>query len=335
MKKSFSQLRIAFTLLLIIFVLGVIGFISIEGYTFVEAFFMTIITISTVGFREVHSLSEIGQIFTAFLIIFSFGTFAYTITTITHYILTGELRNYLINYKINKKIRKIENHVIICGYGRNGSQASIELLDENIPFIIIEENTTIINELRINRNLLYIQGNATKEEILSLAYIKSAKALLTTLPSDADNLFVVLTARGINPNIKIISRASDEGSDKKLIRAGANRVVMPDRIGGKQMARLVAQPDIVEFVDYILLQSYMDIKLEEISCKEINKCYVDKTIRDLDIRNVSGANIIGVKDENGKYIYNPSTEVKMSGKIKIFALGTPQQIDNLKLILRN
>jgi voltage-gated potassium channel len=178
-----------------------------------------------------------------------------------------------------------------------------------------------------------VEGDAAEEEVLKAANLASARALITTLPVDADNLFVVLTAKEINPGLKIISRASQDNSDLKLKRAGASSVIMPDKIGGQRMAKLVAQPDIVEFVDYMLLQSVDNVVLEQITCKNIASYYAGKSIRELNIRNVSGANIVGMKRADNSFLINPVPETKLEPTDKLFALGNRNQINHLKQII--
>ena len=335
MKKEIYKIYIALLLLLVIIFTGIAGYIFIEDFTPIEAFFMTIITISTVGFREVHPLSETGQIFTAILIIMSFGIFAYAITTITRYILDGEIRNYLKNYRVNKNIDKLKDHIIICGYGRNGKQACDELGEEKIPFVIIEKEDPVIEQLRIEQHVAFFQGDATHEDVLNKVKIQKAKALITTLPNDADNLFVVLTARELNSKLNIISRASRTDTEKKLIKAGANAVIMPDIIGGEKMAKLVTQPDIVEFLDYIMLQSHFDVNIEEVSCHDINSSFLNQSIVELMQRNISGSNVVGVKTGKNNYIFNLTDDLKLTPELKLFTLGTPDQIKEFKSLITN
>ncbi len=179
---------------------------------------------------------------------------------------------------------------------------------------------------------MYIEGDATHEEILEAARIEKAAALITTMPSDADNLFIVITARQLNPGMKIISRASEDKADSKLKRAGANNVIMPDKIGGQRMAKLIVQPDVVEFLEYIMLQESDDVTLKELSCKNLAACFSGKTIKELGIRNITGANIIGLKKER-KYIFNPDPEIILSSDDNLFVLGNPVQIAKLKDVL--
>jgi voltage-gated potassium channel len=324
---------IAGGLLFIIGWIGVLGYMIIEDLDFTRAVYMTVITVATVGFKEVVDLSTAGMWFTNFLIIISFGIFVYAVTSFTRYVIDGVIRNYYRDRKVKKKIEKLSGHTIICGYGRNGSQAAIDLKFRNVPFIVIENNPELVEKLSSSNDILYIEGDATKDEVLQEAGINRARALITTLPVDADNLYVVLTAKEINPELMIISRASNESSDIKLKRAGASNVIMPDRVGGQRMAKLVIQPDVVEFVEFIMLQEPDNVFLEELNCESIASCFDGKKIRELDIRNRSGANIIGLKQEDGSYIINPSPDEFLSKSDKIFVLGNSSQIDSLKKLL--
>lgn len=329
--KNIKTAYLALGLLFVIITIGVIGY-SVMGYTFTEAFFMTIITIATVGFKEVRELEPEGMWFTAVLIIFSFGIFAYAATTFGRYLIDGVFTNYYRDNKLKRKIDKLKGHVVICGYGRNGKQAAIELMDHGVPIVVLENKPEAVEEL-ITSDLLYIEGDATNEDVLRLANISQATALITTLPVDADNLFVVLSARELNADMTIISRASLDHSDSKLKRAGATNVIMPDKIGGQRMAKLVAQPDVVEFLEYIMLQSAENVALEEISCNNLASCFAGKSIRELDIRNESGANIVGLKREDHSYLINPLPEILLTPHDKLFVLGTKKQIGRLKKII--
>lgn len=332
-KENFRSVYFAIGLLMLVFLIGTIGYIVIEGFTFTEAFFMTIITISTVGFQEVRPLSGLGQFFTAFLIIISFGIFAYAVTTLTRYIVDGVFRNYLKDNKVKSKIEKLNNHVIVVGYGRNGRQAIEELKRHKFPVVIVDFNESIIQEIRQKAELLYIQGDATEDQTLTDAKIETAKALITALPNDADNLFVVLTARAMNPDITIISRAANFNSDKKLRSAGATNVIMPDKIGGQRMAKLVAQPDVVDFIEYVMLRESEGVHIEEVDCKGLTLSFAEKSIGDWSIRAATGANIIGIKTSDNKYIVNPTPDIHISENDQIFVLGDPDQITKLKKVL--
>ena len=330
---SLSTIYYAAIMLLVVILIGVVGYRVIEDYTFIESLFMVIITVATVGYKEVEPLSEPGMYFTIFLIISSFGIFAYVITSISRFVIDGGFRFIIKKRKLARRIRKMEGHVIICGYGRNGKQCTIELAEHNQPFIVVEQNEDVINQIREDGVDLFIHGDATHDDILERAGITRAKALITTFPNDADNTFVVLTARSLNSKMTIISRASDDHSDAKLKRAGASNVIMPDKIGGIRMAKLVVQPDVVEFIENILLQSDNKVRLEEISGADISRDFLKGTIKDLEVRTKSGASIMGIKTLSGEYIFNPPPDTRLSDKDKFFVLGSPDQIQRLKEVV--
>ena len=329
----FNRIYLPVTLLFVITLIGMSGYVFIEHYTLIDAFYMTIITVATVGFGVVHPLSDAGKIFTAFLIMTSFGIFAYSISLITRYIVDGEFQHFFKSYRMNNTIEKIENHVIICGYGRNGKQAAHVLKQHNQRFVVIEQKHEVVSSITHRFSHLLIEGNATDDEVLQKAGIARAKALITTLPTDADNLFIVLSARSLNANLTIISRASDDNSDKKLKTAGANNVIMPDKVGGAHMASLVLKPDVVEFIDYITAQGENNINLEEFTFTDLREELRNKTIADIDVRSKSGANIIGFKTDGGEFIVNPSPDTKIIPNAKLFVLGTNEQIKKLKELL--
>jgi len=319
--------------LFLIVLMGSIGFMAIEKYSLIDALYMTVITVSTVGFREVFPLSDGGKLFTVVLIIFSLGSFGFVITSITRLVVEGALQQSYKQFQLKKKIVKLEGHVIVCGYGRNGYQACIELKEHGEKFVILEKRSKVVAHILEDPDLLYVQGDASLEEVLEVAQIRKAKALITALPNDADNMFVVLTAREMNPKLKIISRASQFRSDVKLRHAGATNVIMPDRIGGQRMAKLVTQPDVVEFVESILLQHSKEVKLIEVECTSMSTESASKTILELNLRKRSGANLMGLKTPEGTYIYNPSPQIKISSHDKLFVLGTDEQVEKFIAVL--
>lgn len=332
--RNLSNTLLAVILLIVVIIIGIVGYRTIEGYTFEEALYMTVITMSTVGFTEVRALSPSGHLFTVFMIFASIGIFAYVLGTFSRFLIDGGFRDYNFNRKLGRRIKRMDGHVILCGYGRNGKQASIELSDHKRTFIIIESNVEMIQKIREDGVKNYIQGDATHDDILERAGIRTAAALITTLPSDADNTFVVISARSLNPDLRIISRASEDHSDVKIKRAGADNVIMPDRIGGIRMAKLVAQPDVVEFIDNILLQTGNEVKLEEIDGRIINSCFLKGTMRDLQIRANSGATVVGIKTKSGEYIFNPSPDIRITCDDKLFVLGSPSQIARLITLVK-
>jgi voltage-gated potassium channel len=330
----FKKLYVSGILLAGVIIIGTIGYMIIDSrFNFLDALYMTVNTIGTVGFREVYPLNGAGKIFTIVLIITGFGTFAYAISALSSYILSGEFREYYRHVKKVNAISKLSGHVIICGYGRNGRQAAHVLKKHDRRFVVIEQKKDIVESINHRYSELVIEGDSTQDEVLEKAGVMRASALITTLPVDADNLFIVLSARALNPGLTIISRASDDNSDKKLKTAGADNVIMPDKIGGAHMASLVLKPDVIEFIDHITGQGGPDINLEEITFDNLPEPLRNKTIRDLEIRNKSGANIVGFKKGNGEYIINPDPDTQLIPDGKLFVLGTQEQIAKLKVLL--
>ncbi len=332
--SSFLRNELAIALIVGEFLIGILGFVELEDYTLREAFYMTVITISTVGYTEVKPLSPNGQLFTSFLIILNFGIFAYALSVFSYYVINGEIfKNMHLNL-INTKIDKLQNHVIICGYGRYGREITQNFTHHNTPFVIIENDPSVIDEIQKSEDkTLYIEDDATHDETLQQAGIKKAQALIAALPDDSENLFIVLTARQLNPKLNIISRASNPRSQRKLQLAGANHVIMPEQIGGFYMATLVSKPGATEFFSYITRESESDIEFEEIRYKDMPDFCKGKSIRDLHIRRETGANIIGFKQPDGGYTVNPGPETILVKDSSFIVLGSHEQLDKLRRYL--
>ena len=324
-----SKFYIALSLLVFVLIVGVSGFRIITDASWIDAIYMTVITVTTVGFGEVIPLDENARLFTVFLIIISVFVFAYAISVITEYILSRSNLKNIIQRKTLKKIRRMENHIIICGFGRNGRQAAEKLTAHNQEFVIIEKDREIIERYE-NEGRLFIEGNASEDEVLVRAGIEKAKCLITALPSDADNLFVVLSARQINRKLLIISRASLETSYKKLKLAGADNVIMPDKIGGDHMASLVVVPDLVEFIDNLSISGDNTTNVEEIKMEDLATSGKEITLKELDLRKQTGCTVIGYKTPTEEYIINPEAELQLAKESKIIVLGRPEQIELLK-----
>jgi len=330
----YRKLVNALAMLMGVITLGTIGYETIEdNYNFVDAFYMTIITISTVGFREVHELSDAGKIFTAFLIVSSFGIFAYSVSSITSFIMSGNYRKHFIESKMIKEINQLSGHTIVCGFGRVGSKATRELFDHDEKVIVIEQNEEALKGFSHDNGLLYLIGDSTLDENLLEAGIQRAKAIITTLPSDSENLYVVLTAKELCEKILIISRASNPAAVKKLKIAGATNVIMPDIVGGAHMASLVTTPDVIEFLDHISVQGAADVNLEEVAFSDVPEDMKYLTLKELNARNKLGVNVIGFKTSEGEYIINPGPDTKILPDSKLFVLGTKQQINVLNKVL--
>ena len=305
---------------------GSMGYMLIEKYNFLDALFMTVITIASVGFNEVKPLSEAGQIFTIILILVNLGLFTYFITLLSRYFFDAELVKKYKMIKMENSIQKLQNHVIICGFGRNGKESAQVLHDNKIPFVVLESKADLEADLPFEVKY-FLKGDATKDEVLLEAGINNAKAIIITLPVDADNLFVVLTAKQLNPKVTIISRASQDSSIKKLKIAGASNVIMPDKIGGAHMATLVMLPDVVELISIMSTKNNADFRVAEI------KTHKNISLAELDLWKKTNCTILGIKDAGGHYTINPSSAYQINPGQSMIVMGSDAQIENAKKLV--
>lgn len=318
-------------IILAIMIFGIAGYMIIAGYRFFDALYMVVITITTIGYHEVQPLTTSGKIFNIILIVTSFSTFTYVLARATQYVASGEMTAYFKNKNLMQSLEKMHHHVIICGFGRNGQQAAKTLRVHKIPFVVIEKNSAIMEDwLQDDHSLRYINDDATEDESLIKAGIERARALLITLPEDAANVFIVLSARSLNPTIQIISRASHQGATQKLYKAGANNVIMPDMIGGTHMATLVSKPDVLEFIDFLSGEDGEAIHIESVGYHKLPNAIKDKTLKEIMDWKKTGVNCIGIKDETGKFIINPPDTTIISSGMKVIVLGTLEQIAEMK-----
>ncbi|PQJ69596.1 MULTISPECIES: potassium channel family protein [Polaribacter] len=331
MKINVLESKINKTLLLVVTILsiGTIGYMGLSHYSFIDALYMTVITVTTVGFGELRPFSPEEKVFTIFLILTSITVFGYAISAFSEYLVSGKLFEHFKHKKVEKKIANLKGHTIVCGYGRNGKQAILKLKNYNKDFVVVEKNkerTEILDAAEV----LNINGDATLDETLLKAGIESAAFLITALPSDANNLFVVLTASQLNKDCKVISRASNESSYSKLKIAGASNVIMPDKLGGDHMASLVTTPDVIEFVDRLTIEGETTANLEEVAVDDLPKKYINKTLLHLDLRRQTGCTVIGFIGPNKEYIINPEADCKLIEGSHLIVLGRPKQIIKLR-----
>ena len=322
----FFKLLEVFLVFVCMVVFGTVGYMMIEGYSFIEAVYMTVITIGTVGFEEVHPLSEYGMIFTILLIVFTFFAISLSVAFTTRYLLDGQFQRTYKLYKMKQKIRHLDQHVILCGYGRNGQSAMEVLQIRSIPVVVIEKNQEQLESGPVIVDH-FLVGDATLDQVLLDAGIMKARALIITLPNDADNVFIVLTAHALNPALKIIARASSDSSVDKMRIAGATNVIMPDKIGGSHMATLVVNPDVKEFLDYLSTQNTDDFQIAELLVTR--QCILSA----IDGWNSSGATVLGIKNLAGEYILNPSPAAEIAAGERLIAMGSNLQLNKMKQLL--
>ena len=330
MDKSLRRLFQGSLLLIFSLLTGTVGFFIIEDFDFLNAFYMAVITLSTVGFTEVHELSDKGRLFTAFYILMNLGILAYAVSVLTSFILEGKLKSIFKNYMTDLKINKLKNHVIVCGYGRNGKEACVELRRSNKQYVVIEKDQEILKEIKSNSESPILIGNATSDNTLKTAGIDRAGVVIITTPSDADNVFITLTAREMKPDIKIIARASKKESESKLYRAGADNVILPDHLGGMFMAQMVTKPVVIEFLNLMTGFSGQHYHLEQLRYEDLKPVYQNKTLKELQIHKKTGGTVIGVKDNIKGLIPSPGSETLIGPEDTIVVLGGEDHIKLLK-----
>lgn len=322
-----SKIYIGIILLFSLISVATIGFRWIADLGWIDAMYMAIITISTVGFKEVAPLSQEARVFTIILIIFSLIITAYIVSIVSEYVVSEYSYQKLKRKRVNQKIKKLTNHVIVCGYGRNGLQAVKRLRSYNMPCVVIDKDVELLEEAE--EDLLYVEGDAIDDEVLMKAGIKRASALICALPKDTDNLFIVLSARQLTKHLKIISRASQLSSYKKLKIAGADNVILPDSIGGQHMASLIVVPDLIDFMDNMTLSEGDTQNVQEIPYSTICGQGEEKRIRNLSIREETGCSIIGYKKPDGNFLINPESDLLLEKGSNLIILGSQVQMKRL------
>lgn len=324
-----SPLTRALSLLLFVLLFGVFGFYWIEtNYSLFDALYMTVITLSTVGYGEVGNLSDQGRTFAILFILIGFLIVAIAIRFIVEYLISGWSINALKQKKNTEMIKALQGHTIVCGYGRNGRQAVTRLKRHQQAYVVIEQNEQLITDNE--KEILFLKGDALKDDILLAAGIKRAKNLISALPDDADNLFVVLSARQLKPEIDIVSRVSEENNQSKLALAGANHVIMPDKIGGDYMAALLTVPDLIHFLGNLdWWKDEISPNVEEVDLSKVPETYHNKTLAEMNLRKRTGCNVIGYRDENGKQFINPDASLSLSTQGKLIVLGSGESIKKL------
>ncbi len=325
LKELRIKLLLAFLLIFLVISFGTLGYMFIEGWTLLDSLYMTIITLASVGYKEVHDLSFNGKMFTIVLIIGGVGTVAYALTAGAKIILEGELLDVFGRRRLEKKINELKDHYIICGYGRMGKIICRELQEKHMKFVVIEKNPDLIAE---KGDVLLVKGDATRDEILKEIHIEKAKGLISVLPTDAENLFVVLSARGLNPSLSIVARAGEEGSEQKLLRAGADKVVSPYHIGGLRIAHTVLKPAVVDFIEFATKSGNIDLQMEEIKIQEASQL-AGLTLDECGIGRELGIIVVAIKKADGDLKFNPTFRSTIHAGDTLIALG---EISKLNLL---
>jgi voltage-gated potassium channel len=322
-------LRIAFVFGTILAVGGV-GYRLIEGWSWIDSFYMAIITVTTVGFGEVYPMTTSGRLFTSVLILLGVSGITYSFSALTNYLIAGELRGVLEARRMKRHIATLKDHTIVCGFGRVGYQVCAELKRGGRPLVVVDANEPSIERARAEGHPVIV-GDAGNDQVLHEAGIERAHGLVAAVDSDAANLLVVLSARSLNPNLYIVARANLEQSDTKLLQAGADRVISPYSLGGRRMAQMLIRADVVDFLDVVMHDETLELLLENITVDsgcELDQCPIGESR----IRSRTGVNILGLKRKVGGVVISPESSTVLRAGDVLIALGTRQQLEALAKI---
>lgn len=322
-----QRLVVALASIVSIMFIGIGGYTLLEGWNLIDSFFMTVITLSTVGYGEVKPLSMRGRLFTSGLIIMGATLVAIVLASITQMLFEGSIKEIFGRKRMEKEIQGLKNHYIICGYGRTGRVISSEFLRKKVPFIVVETDAQKVASL-LEKDILAILGNAEDEEVLKKAGIEKARGLICATPKDAQNVFITITARALNKDLYILSRAEEEGSEQKLYQVGANKVVCPHHIGGLRMAQAVLQPAVVDFIEIGTHRQHLGLYMEEVMVQEGSELD-HKPLKDTKVRKELGLIVIAIKRADGEMLFNPPADTPLDPGDKIVVMGDIDKIQKL------
>lgn len=326
-----KQSIISIILFIALLATGSAGYMALEGWDFFDSLYMTVITIATVGYGEVHSVSPPGRLFTLLLIFLGVGYFLYVVGNFIQFLVEGRIRFILGRRKLDRQINKLKGHYIVCGYGRMGRALSRFLIQRYLDVVVIEQNADrmpVMNE----DGILYLVGSATDEDLLSRAGIERARGLITVVGSDADNVFLVLLARQMNPDIFIVARAVMNSAKRTLTAAGANKVVSPYDLGARRMAHAILRPAVIEFLEIAFADDSVDVEVEQITVKGKSPV-LRRTLYESEIRPKFNVIIISIKKEDGRMVFNPDSETLLEKNDTLVVVGRAANIKRLEKLL--
>ncbi len=309
---------------------GTLGYALIEGWPWFDALYMTMITLSTIGYGETHELDTAGRVFTIFLIVGGVSTFVYVVSDFARSIVSGELRNYWSMKVMEQLLAQRRDHIIVCGYGRVGRLVCREFAKERVAFVVIDANAEALTKFHIEEGIA-ITGDATSDEVLKRAGIERARGLVTVMASDADNLFTTMSARLLNPKLFIVARVEDAVSEQKLVRAGANRVVSPYQIGGTRVAHAVLRPTVVDFIELATRTEHLEVQMEEARIAK-DSGLAGRTLRDTNLRAELKIIIVAIKKHAGKMQFNPEPDAVLEAGDILVAMGSKEQLQRLDVM---
>lgn len=314
-------------LFLAVLVVGTAGYIVLEGWSFRESLLMTVLSISTLGYRDVDALSPSGQVFTALMVLTGVGAAFYLFSLFVAVIVDGGIRKHLATRRYNRMLDEISNHFIVCGYGRIGAIVVEELKRRNVPYVVIERDAERVHAV-IEAGGLAVEADASREEVLTKVGIDRARGLIAAVGTDAENVYAILTARGLRPDLFIIGRAETPDAIRKLQRAGANRVLSPYQIGAVQMAQTALRPAVVDFVDLVTSSEHLELGIEQVTITAGSEL-TDRSIIEANLRQRFGVIVVGIQRAGGRMEFNPAPEARMRVDDQLVVLGPADSLKNL------
>jgi voltage-gated potassium channel len=309
---------------------GTLGYYFLEGWSLFDALYMTVTTLTTVGYGEVHPLSVVGRTFTMLLLLGGVFTLVYTATEVIRFIVSGEVQTALGKQAMERSLGELKNHLIICGYGRMGRHVCKEFSTQRMPFVVIDKESATLENFRLPHGLA-LHGDATSDDVLKRAGVERARAVVIVAASDADNLYITMTARLLNGRLFIVARAESDLAEQKLIRAGANRVVSPYVLGGFRVAQAVLRPAVVDFIELATRTEHMELQIEETQIAA-GSPLAGTVIKDSRLRQDQGIIIVAIKKTAGTMIYNPPADAHMEPGDILITLGNRQELDRLEAL---
>lgn len=328
MTKSLQRIRFGLVSLTSIFIVSIVGYRMLGDYTWLEATWMVVVTISTVGFSENTESTALMQLFTICVILLGVSSAVYTCGGFIQLALEGEVERALGKRKMTREISRLKDHVIICGFGRLGQDLATQLDHRGISFAIVDLDPDKI-ELAGQKNLLAVQGDATSEQVMEQVQLSTARALATALPTDAENVFITLTARNLRPDIQIISKSEHESSCRKLRQAGADKIVMPQRVGAQQMERMISRPTTADLVELFAEASHLEMELDEFLVSP-ESGLIGVTLQHSKIKEAFNLLVVGIKDQTGEFRFNPNPDETISAHDTILVIGQVADINRMK-----
>jgi voltage-gated potassium channel len=327
-----ARLTLLLTVPVVLIALGAIGYWAIEGWPFADALYMSVITLTTVGYSEVHGLSPAGRVFTMVFLLGGVFTLFFTASETVRAVVSGEVRSILGRQRMEKDLQELRDHFVVCGFGRMGHVVCQEFSALGLRFVVIDRNGALFEGFRMTHGIP-LPGDATSDDVLRRAGVERARGLVTSAASDADNLFITMSARLMNEKLSIVARAEEPGAEKKLLRAGANRVVSPYTIGGQRVAQAVLRPHVLDFLELATQSQHLELQIEEVRIGA-GSAFAGKSLEESRIRRDLGIIIVAIRKPAGQMVFNPPGQARLEDGDLLITLGHRRELDRLETLAK-